>query len=171
MNDTSRAAVAAIAVLATLLPTFAFAFPFGGQTSTVVPCYNQAIFARVGAPRGGDYIWTPSTKTYQFGPPTFAGQWLLGLASAPYYCVVSIEPVIVWAGIAIDMMGSSGGGSTNSLLSSQTPTTAAAPETSGSYCTTRTTPPFDPSSDPCDNKSLTCAQINALGYKLVARCQ
>jgi Lamin Tail Domain len=110
-----------------LTPSFALAFPFGGQASTVVPCYNRAIFARLGAPRGGDYIWTSSTKTYQFGPPSFAGQWLLGLASAPYYCVVSIEPVIVWAGIAIDMMGSSGGaaGSINSLLSGAAPTTAA----------------------------------------------
>jgi hypothetical protein len=89
-------------------PLLASAFPFGGQISTVVPCYNQAIFARIGAPRGGDFIWTPATKTYQFGPPSFSGQWLLGLASAPYYCIVSIEPLIVWPGIAIDMMGSSG---------------------------------------------------------------
>jgi len=105
----------ALALGLLLAPSLALAFPFGGQASTVVPCYNQAIFARLGPPRGGDYIWTPATKTYQFGPPAFAGQWLLGLASAPYYCVVSIEPVIVWAGIAIDMMGSSGGGSINSL--------------------------------------------------------
>ena len=109
-----------------LTPLTALAFPFGGQISTVVPCYNQAIFARLGAPRGGDYIWTPSTKTYQFGPPSFSGQWLLGLASAPYYCVVSIEPVIVWPGIAIDMMGSSGSSAPtiNQLLHSTTQTTA-----------------------------------------------
>lgn len=119
--------IVAIVFISIIVPSYVLAFPFGGQTSTVVPCYNQAIFARVGAPRGGDYIWTPATKTYQFGPPSFAGQWLLGLASAPYFCVVSIEPVIVWAGIAIDMMGSSGGGSINSLLTGTTPTTAAPP--------------------------------------------
>lgn len=109
-----------VVAFATLLPSFAFAFPFGGQASTVVPCYNEAIYANLGAPRGGPYIWTPSTKTYQFGPPSFSGQWLLGLASAPYYCIVSIEPVIVWPGTAIDMMGSSGsgGGTIASLLSS-----------------------------------------------------
>ncbi len=88
-------------------PAFAFAFPFGGQAGIVIPCYNQAIYANLGPPRGGPYVWTPSTKTYQFGPPTHAGQWLLGLASAPYYCIVSIQPVIVWPGTYITMMGSS----------------------------------------------------------------
>ena len=88
-------------------PSLAFAFPFGGQASMVTPCYNNAIFSRVGAPRGGDYIWTPATRTYQFGPPTHGGQWLLGLAGAPYFCVVSILPVIVWPGIHITMLGTS----------------------------------------------------------------
>jgi hypothetical protein len=124
-----RSAATTLATIILLTPLTALAFPFGGQASTVVPCYNQAIFARLGAPRGGDYIWTPATRTYQFGPPSHAGQWLLGLASAPYYCVVSIEPVIVWPGTAIDMMGSSGGGSTYGLLHGGTPTTAAPPGT------------------------------------------
>lgn len=92
---------------ALLLPSISLAFPYGGRISQIVFCYNSAIFARTGPPRGGDYIWTPSTKTYQFGPPTHAGQWHLGLAAPPYYCVVSIEPVIVWPGILITMMGSS----------------------------------------------------------------
>gem|GEM_PF-566853 len=99
------------------LPLVVNAFPFGGQAGIVKPCYNDAIYTNLGPPRGGPYIWTSSTKTYQFGPPTFAGQWLLGLASAPYYCVVSIQPVIVWPGTEIDMMGSSGGGSLGALLS------------------------------------------------------
>ena len=97
----------AIGILAVLFPVLAYAFPFGGQISTIVPCYNQAIYSMLGPPVGGPYIWTPATKTYEFGPPSHSGQWLLGLASAPYYCLVSIQPIIVWAGIAIDMMGSS----------------------------------------------------------------
>jgi hypothetical protein len=142
MRSAPRAIAVALVVLGAILPSFALAFPFGGQTSTVVPCYNQAIFARVGAPNGGDYIWTPSTKTYEFGPPSFSGQWLLGLASAPYYCVVSIEPVIVWSGIAIDMMGSSGSAapSIQDLLHSTTPTTAT-PPTSPTPLTPSTTNP------------------------------
>lgn len=102
-----RAACTISTTLALLFPVFVFAFPFGGQASMVIPCYNQAIYANIGAPRAGPYIWTPSTKTYQFGPPTHGGQWLLGLAGAPYYCIVSIQPVIVWPGTYITMMGSS----------------------------------------------------------------
>jgi hypothetical protein len=102
-----RTIVAAALIAAFLLPSVALAFPFGGQASLVVPCYNNAIYANVGPPIGGAYIWTPSTLTYQFGAPTHAGQWLLGLASAPYYCIVSLLPIIVWAGISITMLGTS----------------------------------------------------------------
>jgi hypothetical protein len=98
---------AASGILALLFPVIAFAFPFGGQAGLVVPCYNNAIYASLGPPRGGPYIWTPATKTYRFGPPTHAGQWLLGLGGAPYYCIVSILPIIVWSGTGIIMMGSS----------------------------------------------------------------
>lgn len=101
-----RAALIALTLIITI-PGLASAFPFGGQAGQVVPCYNNAIYANLGAPVGGPYIWTPSTRTYSFGPPTHAGQWLLGLASVPYYCIISILPVIVWPGTAIDMMGSS----------------------------------------------------------------
>ncbi len=94
-------------VLLCLIPFMAHAFPFGGAVGVIKPCYNNAIYAALGPPKGGPFIWTPSTRTYQFGPPSHSGQWLLGLASAPYYCVVSIFPVIVWPGIHIDMMGSS----------------------------------------------------------------
>ncbi|MDP2648274.1 MAG: lamin tail domain-containing protein [Patescibacteria group bacterium] len=113
-----RSVISAAVIFSLLAPSAAFAFPFGGQISQIVPCYNQAIYSSVGPPRGGPYIWTPSTKTYEFGAPSFAGQWLLGLAGAPYYCLVSIVPVIVWSGIAITMMGSSGGGSYSNLLAS-----------------------------------------------------
>src|SRR5258708_4193751 len=92
-----------VAAFALICPATTLAFPYGGQISQIVFCYNKAIFARTGAPRGGDFIWTPSTKTYQYGPPQHSGQWHLGLAGPPYYCVVSIEPVIVWSGILITM--------------------------------------------------------------------
>jgi len=124
-----RAAAVAIAVLLFSAPLVASAFPFGGQASMVIPCYNDAIYAMLGPPIGGPYIWTPATKTYQFGPPTHAGQWLLGLAGAPYYCLVSIEPVIVYPGTDITMMGSSGGGSASALLSGKSSTNTAVPTT------------------------------------------
>lgn len=93
--------------LAALVPGIASAAPFGGETSNVTMCYNTAIYANVGSPRGGQFIWTPSTVTYRFGPPSHSGQWLLGLSGIPYYCLVSILPIIVWTGIDITMMGSS----------------------------------------------------------------
>jgi hypothetical protein len=104
-----RRAAVHIVLTATLLlaPNLVFAFPFGGQAGIVTPCYNQAIYANLGGPRGGPFVWTSSTKTYRFGPPARAGQWLLGLAGAPYYCLVSIQPVIVWPATYITMMGSS----------------------------------------------------------------
>jgi hypothetical protein len=97
--------VAAAIVLA--VPAFAFAFPFGGNASEVIPCYNNAIYALLGPPRGGPFLWTPSTQTFQFGPPRHSGQWLLGNAGPPYFCLVSILPITVYDGTDIIMMGSS----------------------------------------------------------------
>ena len=89
------------------LPLRAHAFPFGGAIGQIIFCYNNAIYANVGPPRGGPFIWTPSTRTYKFGPPMRSGQWLLGLAAPPYYCIVSKQPIIVWSGILMTMEGSS----------------------------------------------------------------
>ncbi len=100
------ATAAATAVFAA--PLVAFAYPFGGMIGQIIFCYNNAIYTAVGPPRGGPFIWTPSTRTYQFGPPSHVGQWLLGLAAPPYYCLVSIQPIIVWSGILMTMEGSSG---------------------------------------------------------------
>lgn len=91
-----------------LAPLITNAAPFGGSIGTIVPCYNDgARYALVGPPDGGAFVWTPATMTYQFGPPSHSGQWLLGLYGVPYYCIVSIEPIIVWPGLDITMMGSS----------------------------------------------------------------
>ncbi len=102
-----RQMLAGIGIVVLMVPSTVFAFPFGGAIGTIRPCYNNAIYAGLGPPRGGPYIWTAASKTYQFGRPRRAGQWLLGLASAPYFCVVSILPVDVWPGTHIDMLGSS----------------------------------------------------------------
>lgn len=101
--------IATTIFVASALPLFAHAFPFGGRASIVLRCvYNSTIYSNLGPPRGGEYIWTTATKTYQFGPPAYAGQWLLGLAGAPYYCIYKISPLTIYTGIAITMMGSSG---------------------------------------------------------------
>lgn len=101
--------LAALGALLALLPLTASAFPFGGRASTVLDCvYNSTIYVNLGPPRGGEYIWTTGTKTYQFGPPRSSGQWILGLAAPPYYCIYKISPLTIYTGIAITMMGSSG---------------------------------------------------------------
>ena len=102
-----KSIAAAIAVCAFAFPLVALAFPFGGMIGQIVFCYNNAIYTSVGPPNGGPFIWTPSTRTYQYGPPSHSGQWLLGLAAPPYYCLVSIQPIIVWSGILMTMEGSS----------------------------------------------------------------
>jgi hypothetical protein len=105
-----RRFVAALVLCASLVfsaPNLAFAYPFGGETSLVLPCWNVAILTLIGDPNAGFYLWTTATETFNNGPPTHGGQWLLGLASIPYICLLLPLPVIVWTGIAIDMMGSS----------------------------------------------------------------
>ncbi len=103
-----RRVVATCTAAALLLPVFAYAFPFGGRASVVLPCYyNSTIYVVLGPPIGGPYVWTTTTKTYKFGAPTHAGQWLLGLAGAPYYCLYSVAPEITYDAVAIIMMGSS----------------------------------------------------------------
>lgn len=100
--------IVGIVFLAVSLPFVVHAFPIGGQANVVLPCiYNSTIYTNLGPPRGGTYIWTTATRTYPFGPPRHAGQWVLGLAGAPYYCFFSVYPIIVWSGITITMMGSS----------------------------------------------------------------
>src|SRR3989338_8048956 len=123
------------AIIAT--PLAAHAFPFGGRASIVLQCvYNSTIYANLGPPRGGEYIWTTATKTYQFGPPAYAGQWLLGLAGAPYYCIYRISPLTIYTGIAMTMMGSSG------------PAAPAPPPTTGPSPTPSPTQPPSPPPTP-----------------------
>jgi len=100
------------AVFLLFSPSAANAYPFGGRTSLVLPCFVFGLvpygsIALVGPPDPGLYIWTLFTKTYPNGPPARPGQWLLGLTSIPYICVVSPFGPIVVPGMAISMMGSS----------------------------------------------------------------
>jgi len=91
-----------------LIPVSVQAFPFGGRITLYHVCYNETLFARLSPPVPGDYVWTTATRTYQFGPPRAAGQWLLGLTGIPFDCLWSINPIFPVPAIAIMMMGSSG---------------------------------------------------------------
>lgn len=86
----------------------AHAFPWGGQFQQVIPCFNAVIWTLTGPPRGGKYIWVPgATRTYDYGPPSHAGQYGIGLAAPPYFCIVSPLPLIVFPGIIMTMLGTS----------------------------------------------------------------
>lgn len=92
----------------TLAPRTEAANVFGGAAGQVINCFNNVIWASVGAPRGGKYIWAPGiTRTYEYGPPAHSGQWLLGLFGAPYFCIVSPLPLIIFPGLLMTMLGSS----------------------------------------------------------------
>ncbi len=134
---TLRLSLCGIIVALLTVPFFALAKPFGGSINVLLRCYNTAIFANVGPPRAEQVIWSPATRTYQFGAPRAVGQWLLGLVSAPYYCVYSIFPVLVAPGLHIDMMGSSGAAAPISLgtaLSQGTPAPGLPPHPPPAVC-------------------------------------
>ncbi len=81
---------------------------FGGSISLIIGCVNPVVYTRLGPPRGGPYLWSPSvTKTYSFGPPKRTGQWLLGSAGPSYFCVVKVFPLKTHPGLLMIMMGSS----------------------------------------------------------------
>lgn len=88
-------------------PHRAQAFEWGGQFKTVIPCFNAVIWTLTGGPRGGTFIWTPSTRTYDNGPPSSAGQYGLGLAGPPYFCIVFPFPLVVFPGVIMTMVGTS----------------------------------------------------------------
>ena len=116
-SHTARTSLAALCVgvlcASAVLTVFAYprtthAFPWGGQFQQVIPCFNNVIWTLTGPPRGGKYIWVPGvTRTYDYGPPSHAGQWGIGLAAPPYFCIVSPLPLIVFPGIIMTMLGSS----------------------------------------------------------------
>lgn len=88
-----------------LIPLRAHALiPFGGMTLLIRPC-NTGLLATVGPPRPGEYMWTPATRTYLYGPPS-PGRWLLGNAAPPTLCFLGIH--YIGAGPIMIMLGSSG---------------------------------------------------------------
>jgi hypothetical protein len=81
---------------------------FGGAIGPLIYCINSVTYVKLGAPRGGPYLWSPKvTKTYEFGPPSHSGQWLLGAAGPTYFCIVSVLPLVVLPGLLMLYMGSS----------------------------------------------------------------
>ena len=90
------------------VPQSAQAFIWGGQFSSVIPCFGNSIWVQTGPPNGGEFIWVSGvTETYQNGPPQHAGQYGLGLAAPPSFCLISLYPVLVVSGFMMTMLGTS----------------------------------------------------------------
>ena len=102
-----KLAILSLVVLLTMPMAASAANVFGGKVGPFLPCFNVATWNVVGPPRGGTYIYIPKvTRTYPFGAPG-PGRWTLGLFGIPYFCIVSIAPLIVFPGIAMTMEASS----------------------------------------------------------------
>lgn len=88
-------------------PLMTNAAPFGGRVGIALPCWNAAIWAQVTSPRGGLYIYSlGGTRKYPKGPPAL-GKWVLGLSGIPYFCIVSIAPLLPLPGLMMTMEASS----------------------------------------------------------------
>ncbi len=108
MNNLKKLMVVTVLALLLIAPRAEAIIYFGGATGIIIPCVNNVIYAVLGPPRGGPYLWSPEvTQTYSFGPPTRSGQWLLGSAGPSIICLQSIFPFITHAGLLMLMMGSS----------------------------------------------------------------
>lgn len=100
---------------------------FGGKVNPSIPCFNVATWNVVGPPRGGRFIFIPKvTRTYPFGAPG-SGRWTLGLYGIPYFCIVSIAPLIVFPGISMTMEASSGPSAPSAPAPAPAPTPAPTP--------------------------------------------
>lgn len=110
-----RFVVVMIAIVC-VLPLSAHAIYFGGPVipfpcplgpTGVCVCLNVATYVVVGPPRPGAFVWSLVSKTYASGPAWTAGQYVLGRASVPYFCVLSVLPTIVVPGLHVDFLGTS----------------------------------------------------------------
>jgi len=93
--------VAIVLVAATVsMPRVAHALgtSFGGRIFIFKPCHigpMPAIWISIipAGPFQPIYIWTPATLTFLSGPPSHAGQEILGVADTPITCSIGIYPL------------------------------------------------------------------------------
>lgn len=79
--------------------------PFGGQVSQIKKCQGGSIYAEIKSALGGTkkVIWTPGTKTYDYGPIKHPGQWVLGMLGGSTTCVLGPKQTI--SGQKITILG------------------------------------------------------------------
>lgn len=96
-----------LAFVIIIAPSLVRAVPFGGSVRNLCYCYNTGKYVELAGPRGGAFIWTGASRTYQNGSPMGSGQWMLGQYGHPYFCIYSIQPLRIVSGAHILMQGAS----------------------------------------------------------------
>lgn len=67
-------------------------FPFGGAISFIFYCSNNTVEVTLTAPTPGIYMYVPGgTVSYAYSPPSRIGQWVLGVSSPTYVCMVPCQ--------------------------------------------------------------------------------
>ncbi len=101
-------AVACTAALAFPLSAMAIT-PVGGFVTLIRPC-NTGYLLTVVNPLGvgsGEYMWTPGTVSFLFGPPILH-TWVLGMTDAILPCFVgATPPILIGVGQRITFHGTS----------------------------------------------------------------
>lgn len=62
--------------------------PFGGMIQFIISCdHGRSRWIILGPPNGGRFIYKfGQSKSYEYGPPSHPGQWLLGMAGSRTKC-------------------------------------------------------------------------------------
>jgi hypothetical protein len=107
MHRLARYTAAAICLVALALPFSVSAFtPMGGLVTFLRPCNTGYLITVInpGLIGSGEYMWTPGTLSFLYGPPLI-GEWVLGMTDVPLPCFIGT--VLYGYGQRITFMGSS----------------------------------------------------------------
>ena len=77
-----------------------------GKVVEVEQCFNKGAVL-LSLDNNQSYIWTPETTTIG-SVPRSPGGFVLGKTGLPFFCVVSMDPLVTIPGTAIESMVSSG---------------------------------------------------------------
>lgn len=112
----SRWVVGTVVLITLFFPTASAnaLLPFGGQINYIFYNCNSGQFIEIGAPgifnSGSAYLmYTSGTESYEYAPPEYASQKLLGQASSPMPCLYECGPYtcVYGVGFVISYHGAS----------------------------------------------------------------
>lgn len=66
---------------------------FSGPILEIIPCYNRAIYVKLAEDRA--FVLDANTRIFNYGRPQAAGEFIMGITAAPYFCIKSTSPQLV----------------------------------------------------------------------------